>query len=75
MGHLQPHFGDFYRATVTISDRLCFIGINILFILAIGISVKSHIGATLSVISSFGVAAMVVLNTPVPIGVLMPYQV
>ena len=30
-----------------ISDRLCFIGFNILFISAIGISAKSHIGATL----------------------------
>ena len=30
-----------------ISDRLCFIGFKILFISVIGISAKSHIGATL----------------------------
>ena len=33
-----------------ISDRLCFIGFTNLFISAIGISVKSHIGATLLIL-------------------------
>ena len=36
-----------YSNLLIISDRLCFIGFNILYISAIGISVKSHIGASL----------------------------
>ena len=35
-----------------ILDRLCFIGFTNLFISAIGISVKSHIGATLLYIAT-----------------------
>ena len=35
------------NSELIISDRLCFIGFTNLFISAIGISVKSHIGATL----------------------------
>ena len=46
---LYQYLGNFYGAIVTliISDRLCFIGFTNLFISAIGISVKSHIGAPL----------------------------
>ena len=36
-----------YSNLLIISDRLCFIGFNILYISAIGISVKTHIGASL----------------------------
>ena len=36
-----------YSNLLIILDRLCFIGFNILYISAIGISVKSHIGAFL----------------------------
>ena len=48
VGYFQPYW-QFYGAAVEliISDRLCFIGFTNLFIWAIVILVKSHIGAPL----------------------------